>query len=443
MKRQKGLITLIVVVAVVALLSVSVSAAVNPAYAIKICDSTSPLISDTSPMFVNTNGFLSCLFTLDPDVPLVMCNWNQRSPTNNVGTAHCIVMSTEPDAIFYYIRYRTDGTIYSPAVSRTTSLSYSSGGVTYYYASLDGNNYECCYPVDGMPGSSSDAFAACVAALNYSPTPRPVGQFSIVLYPGYALEIITESGFDGTIEALQPVKNVLPVFYSEFGGYWWPGCPSGYDLSSSSFDLSVGSVLSSSSFSRIPWLRVDTDFLGQTKQSKWTSLFASSHVLFYNPYLYIDSSPLRGNYDSFNNTPITINIISTSSYFDYKLYKLSDNVVTGLTSATIDSTVVEVYDKNPDLMGGFINSDGSPVVQKIGGALASDNDQQLTLDSLVADLDNFFRGSWEHIRFLINSLSDFPAFVVSLYSWLPVEFRSVLFSAFSIAMVVGVLKVLL
>ena len=71
------------------------------------------------------------------------------------------------------------------------------------------------------------------------------------------------------------------------------------------------------------------------------------------------------------------------------------------------------------------------------------DEQTSVLDGLVSDIDSLVSGLWSHIRTLSDLLGQFPDAIVSIYSWLPSDYKALLACLFGISCTVGVLKVLL
>lgn len=442
--------TAFLLVVVGGVFSLSASAAVNPAYSVKVCDTTSPLISDTSPALININGYLSCFFTTDPDVPLVMCPWNSGSPNNNVGSANCVAVSTDPDALLYSIRYRTDGTIYSSAVLRPLDLTFVSGGVIYYYFSLVGNSGEYCYPIDSMPTDSAGAISACVAALNYTPGPEPSPSPSLndggtnLFHGSYPISVVVPAGYVlcvegdlGSIRFDQSFDDYSALY--QVSGYWWWGS-SAFTRDSSSIPI-IGSSysISQDSSSRIPFLKADPkNFAGQSRNGYFQLEFnnAGPYLLIFNPQInwYNDHGLADTNHD-LTVTFLTFGSVDTIRAFPISC--LSDFFIG-------DSSLSCVISGDPyylSLSGLWRDPTQSSNLVSLPSSQSGD-EQTSVLDGLVSDIDSLVSGVWSHVRTLVDVLGQFPRAIIGIYSWLPSDYKAVLFSLFAITCSVGVVKVL-
>lgn len=193
---------------------------------------------------------------------------------------------------------------------------------------------------------------------------------------------------------------------------------------------------------KIPWEKAsDLNLFGQTDKAVFKHLVqGSGYLYFINPY-YKEA----GHGDIVLNGTIEISIPRKYILGDYSLYSL--------TAEIGGNGVIEVPDTDNPLTGTsdedgnttWTDSEGNPAIPSVGGGNAP-----IVSDSIGDILTNFFNNitsilSAGHsaIRTLVAYVTDFGSVITGLFDWLPPQIVSVLIAAFTLCIVIGVLKVFL
>lgn len=193
---------------------------------------------------------------------------------------------------------------------------------------------------------------------------------------------------------------------------------------------------------KIDWQKSgDLNLFGQTDKAEYhTKSISNTYYYVVNPYY-----KQAGHGDIVLNGTIEITIPRQYINGDYSLYSIT---------STIGGTgVIEVPDTDNPLTGTsdengnttWVDSDGNPATPSVGGGNAP-----IVSESISDILTNFFNNissllSAGHtaIRTLVSYVADFGSVITGLFDWLPPQIVSVLIAAFTLCIVIGVLKVFL
>lgn len=199
---------------------------------------------------------------------------------------------------------------------------------------------------------------------------------------------------------------------------------------------------STSTYPLLNWSATSTNITGLTTS-------ASSSLTISNPsgYLYI-FNPLQGsNLSIKNGQQVNSGYISVSSSTLFtNIYQFE---LTSISSVGSGQDISITDDGNYiNSSGQLVDSSGSPTSQNPGGGttLTTQNlssKLQEVFDSLIESIQSIFAPATNSISTLVNSGSAFMQNLVSLYSWLPTQITSVITSALTLFIVIGVLKLLL
>lgn len=197
-------------------------------------------------------------------------------------------------------------------------------------------------------------------------------------------------------------------------------------------------IYNSDDYNLINWNKSEPfNILRQSYIASYNTSGYDGHTIIANPVHYYGSSYAETGKVESQQTPIKITVSDEGIGLSIRMWSLSDSVVDGV----IHSTTIARYTKGGD--GLWYDDNNNPVDPIYGGETDVESEQQATLDHFVQSIEDFFSGTWRHIRQLVTSAGKLPSVVIELYSWLPEEYKAVLFSAFGITVVVAILKVML
>lgn len=333
-----------------------------------------------------------------------------------------------------------------------TSLSYS----TYSYTNFSSTWLDYLpagtYTFTGIfdPGSNTGSSYSFLTLDSSSPLSITFNSFSVYqpynlnkplainLYTGNGL-LLDLTGQSSSITINFNAGNgVLGCAGFNYGNSFTSG--QSYYISSSNNLTSYN--FSSSDYTLLNWSALTTNIAGKTTS-------ASSSITITNPsgYLYI-FNPLQGSEISIKNGQLVNSgyiTISSSSLFN----NISQFALESLSSVG-SGQVINISDTGNYIndSGQLVDSSGNPTSQTEGGlnTISSSNigdKLDEVLNSLVSSIQAIFAPATNSIHTLVNSGSAFMQNLVSLYSWLPTQITSVITSALTLFIVIGVLKLLL
>lgn len=383
-------------------ISVAYSTALNRTYKVYNTTGNDLYVYITTP----GNGFYSpCVIS---NVPLVVANAENSSNAIGVGFGNATITGTVENIVNYngnqYYIYTQYG------VQNGTSLNWNSNPdmpLTTVYPTIEDAIEQ--YLIDSGQAITYDAATFTV----------PAGYVAVAKVPNDSITV--------------DLSEVMPQLSSITGNPWpnivqYIGTLDAWPVNGDSINVSQ--------LSDIAWEKGDNrNLLGQTKQAEFSHTVPGygKYYVIYNPAYYIKS--LTGTDPAGINNTITVNINRTA---EVRLYSVLQGSINGVETNTISDNGFTLVDNN-------WTDNGVPVNPETGGGnyVPDDTDLSTVLSGLLRDIDSFFSGTWRYIRQFVTAAGKLPSMVVEMYSWLPAEFRSVIFSAFSIVMVIGILKVML
>lgn len=263
-------------------------------------------------------------------------------------------------------------------------------------------------------------------------TPGTIGSnLSFVLPAGYAAKIIPDDS-NFSVSLIYQFRALSVI------GDGWPLDSTFYARSNQ--DIVSGTNLNAnfSGYTRIPWEKNgQTNLLNQTR-------FATASLPVWNDNgdYYVVVNPLYNGYSSEEqyNLDMTVNLSYARDSQVY-IYPLTDTLYT--SNGSVVSVAGEPYRVTSN--GNYINQNGSAYLETLpyGGNNSPSDPQESTLSDLVSNIGTFFSGTWRHIKEMTTAAGQLPSMVVEMFSWLPAQFRSVIFSAFSIVIAIAIIKVML
>lgn len=263
-------------------------------------------------------------------------------------------------------------------------------------------------------------------------TPGTIGStLSFVLPAGYAAKIVPDDS-NFTINLNYQFRALSVI------GDGWPLDSTFYAMTNQ--DIISGTNLNTnfSGYTRIPWEKNgQTNLLNQTRFAK-----AMLPVWNDNGDYYVIVNPLYNGYSKEEqyNLDMTVNL-SYARESQVFLYPLTDTIYT--SNGSVVSVAGEPYRVTSN--GNYINQNGSAYLETLpyGGNNSPSDPQESTLSDLVSNIGTFFTGTWRHIKEMTTAAGQLPSMVVEMFSWLPAQFKSVIFSAFSIVIAIAIVKVML
>lgn len=311
------------------------------------------------------------------------------------------------------------------AFSNTFTYSVNINNTRYYYTYFDVSPMST-YVINFTDIFFSTFKDAIEYFINYSSISYaeasfnvPAGYIAVALVPNDSISVdLSERMNDMSALTGSPWPNIIQYIGTMDE---WP---------------SNGDTVEVNLLSEIEWEKGDNrNLLGQTKNAIYTHTVPGygKYYVIYNPAYYIKS--LTGTDPTGINETIYVNINRAA---EVRLYSVLQGAINGVETNTISDNGYTLVDNN-------WTDNGVPVNPEAGGGnyVPDDTDLSTVLSGLLGDIDSFFSGTWRYIRQFVTAAGKLPSMVVEMYSWLPAEFRSVIFSAFSIVMVIGILKVML
>lgn len=350
---------------------------------------------------------------------------------------------------------RSDGAVFSFNSSTSTVFSADDDNNIYYkffptaFRVLDKNTDIAgpCYDFAGQ-GVDWDAPLSSFYTewLNYTPPADPYDNVSFSLPRGNVVYMKLEGDYSVNLSSVMPMKSRL------FGKPWTTTQALWY----ASALPTAGTVFETYDTENfIDWEKAPPyDFLGTTKNAvKAVSGNGSNYLVVYNPGL--------GNYHDaegrgFANSAIDVLVSGVS---DIKIY----NIGFGVGNASgVDTALAQDGDGNaappityepPDDEGvgaGFYDSGGNLVVPSVYGVPTDEELGIVTYESIKQILKSFvdsviglFTKGYAAIKTLVSSGSAFMQSLQGMYAWLPAQVSSVITSALTLVVIIGVLKVFL
>ena len=200
----------------------------------------------------------------------------------------------------------------------------------------------------------------------------------------------------------------------------------------------INDTLNFTNWNRISWSRGEPrNILGQTK------LAVYSDTVFYGGLKYLTIYNYPYYLTNLDKAEVELSgsiIITVTNAVSVTVFSALSGSINGVTNTIISN---DGDDVSTD--GQYTDTNGQIVtpVPGSGNYIPENSDLETVLSNLVSDIDTFFTGTWHHIRQMVTSAGRLPSMIVEMYSWLPEEYKAVLFSAFGIVVVVGILKVML
>lgn len=330
----------------------------------------------------------------------------------------------------------TNGVSDQPFLINTAKTT--DNGTVYYsngYRRLQ-NDHE--YSSDLLVFNSVDDACEAFADFLLNPPSPPVepSTFSFSIPAGYVAYIEYASSGYADLDITCQMPELSTAWIAGPEPSFWPSDLTYFGVAD---DLPAnGDFVPYLSWTDIRWGRgEDRNVLGQTQTAVYSNEFTkTTHnylTIFNFPYFIQDLSD--------GDTTLSPTIFGTvTNVLSVTVFETRNVESGGTYGFEIISNDIDVSED-----GTWTDGDGNYVDPNPGGGNYKPSDSDLTsvLDKLVQDFDSFFSGTWRHIRQLISSAGKLPSVVVELYSWLPEEYKAVIFSAFGIVMVVAVLKVML
>lgn len=331
-------------------------------------------------------------------------------------------------------------------------------GNTYYWASADSLIFCNWFNTKDLATAFSELMTAVASDPGPDPGPDPDpdpdpdpvpvipgfgNTFTFSLPAGYAA-LIYGRGVDTSITLNTIFREKSALVPSSVGsnGQWWWGNSQSWCFSDW---VVVGDVFYTGDIfdsSLINWVRKNQMFgTRQSINGSYTLSWDSSEhegVVIVNPYF--------NYYDSMYNNDISITVPVPLSIWVYKLDSFYDN---SGSSPLVKSSVTSRYILGGDGQYYSMDSNGDPVagsntvVLPSGGDNAAADAQTSVLDNIVSSIEQFFVGTWGHIRTLTDSLGAFPSMMKQIFSFLPSDFTSIILAFFGILVALGVVKALL
>lgn len=301
----------------------------------------------------------------------------------------------------------------------------------------------------GMRGDSSSPFPTYNTEYNYSTNYLKTVGFEIVsLYVNdntNSFSFVLEVGSVAYIEyAHSDIEINMNTVMPELSTAWIAGKEPDFWPSSQSYfgnDNSLPVINDSftyNNWNRITWSRGEPrNIVGQTKNAVYSDTIFYGGVRYLTVYNYPYYLTNLDKAEVELSGPINITVTNAVSV---TVYTVLSGTINGVSNSIISNN-----GDNVSTEGQYTDQNGQIVIPSPGSGnfIPENSDLESVLTNLVTDIDTFFTGTWRHIRQMVTSAGKFPSVIVELYSWLPDEYKAVLFSAFGIVIVVGILKVML
>lgn len=298
-------------------------------------------------------------------------------------------------------------------------------------------------------GSLAEAQAALVDALsNYYPAPG-TANFSYSLPPGNAIVI------ELTAQTTQAQLIGSFNYYSSLFGSPWTGHNQRFGYSSEMPSASASFPLAGMNV--IPWVKTgSTNVLGQSVTGVYqipnVSINNGRYLVVFNPYWGDDIQPgsgtsaLSNTYSLWENGSITVAVDHVANV---KVIGLDSTVELDENNnrVVVTNGNGQYYDRDMSNQQSntFVDQDGNISSPSAGGGSNSNSSTSFWswLNGKIDDFMGLFNHGYDAIRTLVGEGSSFMSVVSSLYSWLPGSVLSVLTSALTLVIIIGVVKVFL
>lgn len=237
-----------------------------------------------------------------------------------------------------------------------------------------------------------------------------------------------------------------PSALVQLGGLWWPQLNQGFVISPAYGSYVPGYVFHANIDTiQIPWIRDgNPNVLGQYTSGYYDGSYedgnGGKYLLIYNP-VYSTYTTLSGGV---NGTQTLNNAIqfAAEDVISVKVFSLRDsvNVFGQISSEIIGVTEFEFDDQewiDPD------TGEQDPPVYGGGSALPTDGNLLSVLNNFFDNITSIFTRSYESIEKLSDLGDGFFKWMKSLYSWMPEDLGSIVVTAFSVILVIGIVTAFL
>ena len=325
-------------------------------------------------------------------------------------------------------------------------------GNIYYYPF---NNF---YLTDYNPNVNiyNDINAACSAIKEYllDPPVQPSGINTSITIPrgNIAYIEINQSNFDGySAYTTMPSNSDLGFNVSSntvLINQYWPLANQKWGFASSL--PNNGDDINISSLSFIPWEKGSgTNILGQTQNAVASPIgpfSASQYLVIFNPYYQSTTALNEIVPGTLNNNDLIVyvdNVVSISMYqvtTDFTVNNGQGTMTNQITSDAYTGTPGETA-SDPITWVDPEGGSSAPTISSGNTSSTGEGSFKAWLDGVIKSVVNVFQPAHDAIESLSSAVTNFASWLRALYIWLPAPVLSILTSAISIAIVIGVIKV--
>lgn len=399
-----------------------------------------PLVSDLSSSTICTQGvYIGTLNNIDYYAGKTVSKDFYIGAFKDYGNPSLCIISSDSNLDTSTVRIASsDGSVYgSYGMNTIDGIRFGTKNIVTSSFSLN-----CYYYL------SSSAMVSAFKTWT-PPTPTPVVTYNYTLQNGW-LSVI-DFGSSGVSYDL--ALNTSFAEYSHLSQPWWDSTHRYWFTDTMPI---VGTTITNSETGNlISWEKTgNTDLFGRSKMAvaNISGTTLDRYLIIYNPAYHTFNGFGTGPRDE-SNLPLNISGIPQGA--NITLFKMDEtmHLINGITSQFISdagSTIATGSALN--VTDTFVDSDGNSVIQNSGGGndihessgivsyIVSIND---TLDNFTNQFIQLLSAPIVHIQQLIQSGSNFFSVFIHIFDWLGPELSGLVYGAFVIFLIIGVLKLLL